>query len=409
MTNSTLSRPDPVRPFERIHALDVIRGFALLGVLLGNINSSLPNPLRGIAIGFANEDAWLAESLGWFFSIFIDNSFYTMFSLLFGAGFVIFIDRARSHGANSEILIFRRLVALLLIGAAHSILIWWGDILALYACLGMLLLAFINVPAQRLWKWGVAFYLLPLAWPWLSYFLQADPGSAEAAAIAAAREARLAAAKAAVAVYTTGTWWEVAQLRLEDVLWMWRYASHASYGPKALGMFLIGAAIARSGLLSSLGQYRSALRRMGWIGFAVGVPLAVLARLIPNSLVGPITTGSISDALICLAYAATLTLVVQGNRMARLTRSLAAIGRMALTNYLMQSLVFTWIFCGYGLGLGDSLGQTATILLALVFFGMQIAFSRWWLAGRQFGPMEWVWRTMTYGQAPSPRMMPKPA
>lgn len=390
----------PVQVAERITALDLVRGFALLGILIANINSSLPNPLKGIAFRSAESGTWGNAALELFTSVFVDGRFYTMFSLLFGAGFVIFIDRARARGVHAERLFMRRLAVLLLIGLAHGLLIWYGDILALYACFGFFLLAFVNMPWQRLWKWGLVFYCVPFA-VYVIRTLLADGASMDPAALETARAARRAAAEAAVAIYTTGSWWDVAQQRFADILSMWKYLLPVVYGISAFGMFLIGAAVVRGGMLTSLDAHRAHLRRIAWIGFVIGTSLAVYSVL-------PFATGNgfvrmaiytASAILQCLAYAAALALLLMHARAQRWLRPLASAGRMALTNYLMQSLVFTWIFCGYGLGIGDSLGRAATTALALVFFAMQIVFSHWWLARFRFGPMEWVWRTMTYGRA----------
>lgn len=392
---STRFELGPVDTPERIHAVDTIRGFALLGVLLANINSSLPQPLMSIRYGYSDE---LVANvvLKWVFLVFIDSNFYTMFSLLFGAGFIIFLDRARLRGVSARILFLRRIGVLFLIGMAHGFLIWYGDILATYAVLGILLLAFADVPARRLWKWGVAIYLLPIVLGWIKFFLS-DP--APAVMSEAARESRMATAEAAMLIYTSGSWWEVAQQRFGDLKIMWRYVIPIYYAVPAFGMFLIGAAIARSGMLTSLDANRALFRRVSWLGLPIGLLLSAYSHAAhDNGWIMPTTSGRLGDIALCLAYVATIVLFLQHARMTRWVRPLAPVGRMALTNYLLQSLVFTWVFCGYGFGLGDSFGRLGNTSMALTFFALQMWFSRWWLARYRFGVMEWLWRTMTYGR-----------
>ncbi|MFC7160224.1 DUF418 domain-containing protein [Pseudidiomarina halophila] len=151
---TTLTRP--VSANERIHMLDVIRGFALLGILLMNIEF-FQRPLTAMMFGFDNSLTGIDRSVGWIVFTFVQGKFYTMFSLLFGIGFVIFYDRAKQHHDSPRWLFFRRLLILGLFGFVHIAYIWGGDILLTYAIVGLLLLFFINSSAARLWKWGWRF------------------------------------------------------------------------------------------------------------------------------------------------------------------------------------------------------------------------------------------------------------
>lgn len=400
----------PVPPGERIHALDVIRGFALLGVLLMNIEY-FQRPMQAIMLGFNTEQAGLDHAVAWFSFAFIQGKFYTMFSLLFGLGFVVFLDRALQRGVGAKALFARRLLALALFGAAHAFLIWSGDILLIYGTVGFLLLLFTRTPARRLWKWGVALLLFPVALMWLfalgiQVVLSMPDASAEMlAGIETGRVALLADLARGEAVYTAGTWWEAVQWRVHEWRSLYLGGGFLFFVPLVLGAFLIGAAFGRAGVFSDLAGNQPLFRRMMWVGYAVGLPGAIvwgmhapgMDTFMPSYGGAALFTLSIVvNISLCLAYIGTLMVLLHRGH-AWLMR-LAPVGRMALTNYLMHSVVFTLVFYGYGFGLYGEYGRAVATLMALALYGFQVWFSGWWLARHRMGPMESVWRTLTYGR-----------
>lgn len=397
----------PVPAGERIHALDIIRGFALLGILLMNIEY-FQRPLHAIVFGMNTAQAGADYAVAWFSYAFIQGKFYTMFSLLFGLGFVLFLDRAMQRGASARMLFARRLSVLALIGAAHAFLVWSGDILLTYALVGFLLLFFAHTPVRRLWKWGVFFFLVPTLMMWLGAFsiqsaMDTPRGAELIAGFDADRERVLADIARGELVYAAGTWWEAVQWRAYELSFM--YGHIVFFAPSILGMFLIGAAFGRAGAFSSLDAHQRLFRRMVVYGYGVGIPAALvwgvygleLEMMFPTIEGATLmTVAAVANMALCLAYVGTLMVLLRSGQVWLLR--LAPVGRMALTNYLMHSVVFTLLFYGYGAGLYGEFGRAATTLMALALYAFQIWFSGWWLERYRIGPMEWLWRTLTYGR-----------
>ena len=400
----------PIQADERMHVLDIIRGFALLGILLMNIEF-FQRPLQGIMVGFDSTQTGLDFAVAWFSFAFIQGKFYTMFSLLFGLGFVIFLDRAIRRGVGGRALFARRLLVLLVIGSAHCFLIWGGDILHTYAMVGFLLLFFVKTPASRLWKWGLAFWMVPILLMWLGTLgvigaqMAPDGGAELLAGFADNRAVLLADVARGDVIYATGGYWEVVQWRIHEWKSLYMGGGVLFFVPMILGLFLIGASLGRAGVFADLAGNARLFKRMMLFGYGIGLPLAVVWGLygmdVDMTFPTPRNTslvmvGNIASLALCLAYVGTLATLVRLGR--AWTVHLAPLGRMALTNYLTHSVVFTLLFYGYGLGLYGDIGRAGATALALVLFGGQMWFSAWWLARYRMGPMEWLWRTLTYGK-----------
>lgn len=403
--------PQPTTAGERVIVLDVIRGFALLGILLMNIEY-FQRPMQAIMLGFDWQQEGIDRLVALFVFAFVQGKFYTMFSLLFGLGFVIFLDRARARGASARLLFARRLAVLAVFGVLHAFFIWTGDILLLYAGVGFLLLLFVNTPPSRLWKWGLGFFLVPVALMWLGALAvtaaMQDPATAADlnADFTANRVALMTDLVRGEIIYTTGSFLEVACWRLHEWTSMYLGGGVFFFVPMVLGMFLVGAALGRAGVFHDLGKHAGLLRKFVVIGYLVGIPAAVYWGMYASdfdmmqpSIRGAVlmTVGNLSSIALCLAYIGTLALLVhRGNRW---VMYLAPAGRMALTNYLMHSVVFTLLFYGYGLGLWGSFGRAAATLAAITLYWLQLRFSAIWLANHAMGPMEAVWRRLTYGKS----------
>jgi uncharacterized protein len=404
----------PVGGTERLEILDIIRGFALLGVLLMNIEY-FQRPLQAVLLGMDATPAGLDGTVTWFVFTFVQGKFYTLFSLLFGLGFVVFLDRALQRGAGAQRLFTRRLALLGLIGLVHATAIWSGDILLLYAVLGFLLLPFAHTSASRLWSWGIALYFVPTVLFWLAALSLnlALHYSSNAVGILAGLEADRVALLADVArgerIYAQGSWLEATRWRLYELAFL--YSQSLFFAPTVLGMFLVGAALGRAGVCVDPATHAGLFRRMALLGFAVGVPSAVAWGLFGAELQMTyptvqtavlMTLAAIASITLCLAYLASVILLWL--RGAAWLRALAPVGRMALSNYLTHSLVFTLLFYGYGAGLYGEFGRATTTLFALVLFALQVLVSRWWLGRYRYGPMEWLWRWFTYGRRPALRI-----
>ena len=407
----------PVGAGERVEVMDVLRGVALLGILLMNIEAFV-GPMMGSVTGvnarFSGADRWMDAAI----YVLVQGKFITMFSLLFGMGFAVMLERATATGASGTWLYARRLLALLGIGLVHALLVWSGDILLTYALLGfVLLLCFRRTPVSRLPKWGIALYLLPLLLTWamagFATLAQLDPQAA--AEFQKAMDAQAQEMAALIdgerQAFGAGSYAQAVAQRATDTGTM--LGLLVFFGPSLLGVFLFGAWFMRSGVIRDTGAHLPLFRRLRNIGFGIGLPLMLWSAWThPTMSFSEMSAGSaaaqsaahVANLLMMLGYFAAIVLAMQLPAWAARLRWFAPAGRMALTNYLMQSLVCTLVFYGYGLGYFERLPRAWQPLFVLALFALQVAFSRWWLARYRFGPMEWLWRWMTYARRPPMRL-----
>ena len=412
MTTPTTDFPSPVAPAERMLILDAIRGFALFGILMMNIEF-FQRPIQALMLGFNSEQSGLDYAVAWLSFTFIQGKFYTLFSLLFGLGFIVFIDRARQKGAAATALFRRRLWGLLAIGVVHLLFIWSGDILHLYALVGFLLLLFVNASVKRLFIWSVVLLLTPillilLATQLLEMAMQVPEEAAKLeAGFAADKEKLLADIARGDLLYATGGYWQLVQWRLYEFQAMYLSPALVLFVPMILGIFLLGAALGRSGILQEPQQHARFFWRLMWLGYAIGLPLTLTwgiygtdVEMVTASMRNAVlmTCQNFSNLALCLAYLATLVQLYLHK--SRLIGWLAPAGRMALSNYLLHSIVFTLLFYGYGFGLYGDLGRAAATFWALLLYGSQLWFSHWWLQRYRYGPMEWLWHSLTYRKRP---------
>ena len=388
----------PVSPSERVELLDVLRGFALFGVLVSNIVQVAtdrfvvpPETLKQLAT--ADVDAVVTSA----FKLLVYGKFITIFGLLFGLGFAVQGQRAAARGTTAVPVYLRRLGWLLLFGLTHLVLLWWGDILHDYALAGLLLLLLHRRGDKTLLALGVGFALLPFAVIRVVSRLLSPSAPSEPATETPDLLSSL----------LSGNYFEVQVANLS------LYTSHITVWLglglvlHSLGYFLLGYLLGRRRILHDVGRHRAALRRAAAWGLAVGLPLNVF--YVGSGKLWPLPAGlpwrplaSLSFAVgfiaLSTAYVAAVALLFQSPRWRRRLLWLAPVGRMALTNYLAQSLVYLLAFTGVGLGLYGKVGASVAVAVALFVFALQIASSRWWLERFRFGPAEWLWRSLTYGK-----------
>ena len=408
----------PVTVRERVEVLDVLRGFALLGILLMNIEAfvgPLMESITGINPRFSGPDRWMDAAI----YVLVQGKFITLFSLLFGMGFAVMLERANAAGASGSLIYARRLLALLGIGLVHALLIWSGDILLTYALLGfVLLLCFRRTPVSRLPKWGVALNLLPLLLVWamavLGTLAQQDPQAAAEFQKGMAAQAQEMATliDGERQAFGSGTYADAVAQRATDTGAMLGFL--VFFGPSLLGVFLFGAWFVRSGVIRDSAAHLPLFRRLRNIGFALGLPLMLWATWShPTTSFSEFSLASaaaqtavqVANLLMMLAYLSVVVLAMQEQAWAARLRWVAPAGRMALTNYLMQSLLCTLVFYGYGLGYFERLPRVWQPLFVLAVFVLQVQASRWWLARYRLGPVEWLWRWATYGKRPSQQIV----
>ena len=391
-----VATPVAAVPRERLEILDAVRGAAVLGILFVNIES-----LSGY--GFATPEA--RASAAWsrwndaaalFIAIFIEGKFYALFSLLFGVGFAVFIERAAARGGDAVRLFKRRLAGLLLIGLIHTLLIWYGDILLTYAVLGFGLIPFLRKDDRTLLRTAAILFVLPAVLYALGALALAfvDPGGIE-------RGGPLPPVLAQAADhFAHGSYPEVVAGNVVFTVANLLRRIGLMFFPRVFGMFLVGFYIGRSGMLRDMQAHRPLLRRLVVVGAVAGLPLAVVGAVLPDRLppaaallVDGISKSAAIPAL-TFGYAAAFCLIFGRSRLLR--RSFAAPGRMALSNYLMHSLVGIAVFYGLGFGWYGKLSLASVLVFAVALFGLQIAISVAWLRIAAFGPAEWLWRMFTY-------------
>ena len=405
----SVERVEPVALSERIQTIDILRGCALFGILLVNMHL-FSHPVQELLIGYGEAGPLLDRVAALGIQVFAESKFYPIFSFLFGLGFALQLQRAEARGTPFLPLYARRLSILLLIGLAHAVFVWVGDILVLYAVLGAVLLLFYRQRSPRtLLMWAGVFLsmavLLPAGLSGLAMLAKLTPaGAAEVSASFAASDAglRAEAAQAAI-IYATGSFVEITAQRLSDLRLMYSVAIFLAFN--ALAMFLLGLYAGRRGIFRAIPAHAPLLKKIFWWGCALGLSSGIAHAMVSHGpeFALPTWLDVLADAartlgapMLALSYIAGLTLLLQHAAWRARLGPLAAVGRMALTNYLMQSLVATTLFYGYGFGLFGQIGPGLGLLITVAIYGLQIPLSVWWLRHFQYGPAEWLWRTLTY-------------
>ncbi|MCJ7421354.1 DUF418 domain-containing protein [Sphingomicrobium astaxanthinifaciens] len=402
----------PIDAAKRLVLLDGVRGLALLGILFANMTSFsgwyFMEPSQNAAVAVGAIDRWIDLA----FEMLVHGKFYALFSLLFGIGFALQLERieARGEGAGRYA---RRLVFLALFGVAHILLVWIGDILLLYALMGFVLLALRGLPTRALIPAAAICWLLPVGW---AAYQQASGFNAFAALMPPI--APLAAALdvpfgpgGPTAIWESPYWGMQMRSHVIDLYLRFVVYLDEMRFTKVLGMFLVGLWVGRAGLHRDPGAHRALLRKVAVVGLAVGLPVSLLKAAMVLEMWTPASGGltlfaatySLSVPLLALAYAALAALAYAAGREGWLGL-FAPMGRMALTNYLVQSVLQAFIFFGFGLGLVNRFALLWHVPLTLAIFAAQVVFSRWWLARHRFGPAEWLWRSLTYGKAQPMRL-----
>jgi uncharacterized protein len=408
----------------RILALDTVRGVAVMGILLLNIVAfAMPRTayFNPEAYGGA-QGADLAVYLVNF--VLFDGRMRGLFSFLFGASMLLVIERAEAKGENPARVHYARMAWLLLFGLAHLWLVWWGDILNLYALVGMIAFACRRMRVQRLLALGIVLVLVQFALMGLmvasiadaqAKLAGTDPEAARAAARSLANFSKgfgvpAQQALAAELAQHRGSWWSLVETRWKKEHWA-PLQGLLFVGWETLGYMLLGMAAFRSGLLT--GAWDRA-RYCKWllIGFGIGLPayLAMATWLVAAqfSLISIAVCGMLVSTLfrppMIVAWACLILLLMRPG--GPLTTRIAAAGRMAFTNYLATSLICTTLFYGYGFGWFGHLSRWQLYpIVALVCAGM-LLWSKPWLDRFAYGPFEWLWRSLARGKV-QPMHLPR--
>ena len=400
--SSPESAAGPVRTPDRIVALDVLRGAAVLGILVINIQSfamvfaAYMNPTAHASLEGAHY--WV-----WYFShLLADQKFMTIFSMLFGAGILLMADRQEAVGRRAAGVHFRRMAALLVFGLLHAYLFWYGDILVLYAVCGSLAFLFRRKSPRSLIIIGMAVVavssLLSLAGGLsMSRMPELDRAALE-------RDFAPPPDKVAEEVaHYRGGWLRQMEHRIPKALEFHTFIFLVWGVWRAGGLMLIGMGLFKLGVFSAA-RSRAFYASLTALGILVGLPVVMFGiRLneqadwdVGYSFFFGVQFNYWASLLVSLAWVALVMLACRSPRLERLTQPLAAVGRMAFTNYILQTILCTTLFYGHGLGLFGSVERVGQMGIVLAVWVLQLVVSPLWLRHFRYGPLEWLWRTLTY-------------
>jgi len=403
VASAEVARVGPVSLTERIEFIDVLRGMALFGILAANMRAFFaPLDAYGdIQVLFHNRaDVWAQG----FIDACIQGKFITIFSFLFGMGFAMQMGRAEAKGLRFLSFYPRRLLALALFGVIHGVLIWGGDVLLTYACSGAILLLFRNRQQKTLLSWAGGLFAVPIvaATVFMTLYFSRwhrawmDPKPPDMAKL-----------YAVINIYAHGTVRQIlAQNRVE-----WKQELPTTgFAIYATALFLLGMWVWREGIVQNLEKYKPVFKSVcAWclpLGLAISIYFAVVKAVVPPGhgslwLFFAIILWLPGSHILSAAYMSGLALLYLRPDWQKVLLPFAAVGRTALTNYLMQSVICTLFFYHYTSGLYGRIGPALGLVPTVVVYAAQVVISNWWLGRYRFGPMEWLWRGITYGKFPA--------
>lgn len=391
MNKQKESLAQPMSLQERIHFLDIVRGFAMLGIIIVNYFLMVDS-----AKGFDMESGGIVRNL---VSQFAEGKFVTLFSFLFGVGFMIFMNRALTRVRHPNRLFARRLTVLLGFGVLHITLVWVGDILAFYALTGFLLLAFYKCWPQTILRWIIVLIAVQLLLPVINVFYPSI--STQSSGIADFADFVLSSHNVSL------TYFDSIGARWLDMKVM--FASSFSTVYSMFLMYLLGVYFVKMDFFKDMFAKKRLWTRIWLISTAAFVVTEIVSlrtadlsydNRIAMELSGVVTQmGGLTGSLFYMSTLAMLLLYVP--RVQKGLMVFTKVGRMSLTCYLLHSVIGTWLLLGYGLNLSERIQPTGTLAVSFAVYALLTLFSTFWLRKFKYGPMEFVWRKLTYGKVKS--------
>jgi uncharacterized protein len=405
----------PLGSSDRVAVMDVMRGVALFGVFLVNFTSFAGAPIMAteqqlLSLDTAAFDFTLSALIEW---LAVDKA-NTVFAFLFGLGFYLQMQRLEARGADFERLYKRRLTVLLVIGTIHTFFIWTWDILHLFALAGFLLLALRRLSNRGLLGVGLILGLfgrtaqkVVTEFDATSLWLGDSTGYRDADVLV---RQQISASGDYLGIVANFFHWTFIDYIATGLILGW-----LAY---ALGRFLIGAWVGRHGWIARAPEFIQGWKRVARWALPTGLILEGIAILLGEDFLLPewerreFFAGIVhltAVPVLAAGYVSALIVLFDSKPGARLLSPFAWAGRMALTNYLTQSVAIGYVLFGVGpgLALAGRIGTGAVTAIVIVFYSLQVAFSRWWLGRFAYGPVEWVWRALTYGERPPMRLVSK--
>lgn len=381
---------EPIQKEKRISSLDVLRGISLLGIVIVNMISF------NAPVLYYNPYEWWkdsdAEVYQWVELIF-QSSFYPIFAMMFGYGSVILRRRIKDRGLSFTNLYIKRLLFLLVIGLLHAFFIWSGDILANYAIYGMLLMVLLELSGQVLLISGIMLFLIPNLLFILYILVNAiiDPNTT-------LMYADIANVNKAFNAYSTGGYLEITKQRITD--WIAVNGSLNLFFSvfSILPLMMIGAGASKMKWLENAKIHKKRWLFLFIVTFVIGIFLKSLPVLIDANLAFKLIQQTIGGTIFSIAIVSFIVFLMTNRICEKLLRPIATAGRMSLTIYLVQSIVSSLIFYHYGLGFYGGLTLLSCVLMGVFIYIIQVIIAEIWFMKFQFGPLEKIWRMVTYGK-----------
>lgn len=377
--------PTAVSPEERLSSIDILRGIALFGVLVVNLIGEFRVSIFQQFLPM-NEPASMPDRIvGTFVSMALEMKAFALFSFLFGVGLAVQFERLSRRG-KAYYWLSRRLVVLLVFGLLHLLFIWNGDILTEYAIAGMLVLPFLIAPTWAIAAGFTCFLALYVAMPMMSLPIPWPDTETLRRHVADANIAY--GAGGALEVWR----FSIHELHLLLPLHLWIL-------PRTVALFLLGMLAWRAGVMQCQERYLKFFWIAGGVGIVAGDAITIASFMGALADWGAFGAAlpNLATVVLAMGYGAVVLALGQHPVAGQVLRVFAPLGRMAFSNYIMQSVIFGFIFFGYGLGYFGRLGAAQALGIGISVYAMQILFSDWWLTRFRYGPLEWLWRTLMYG------------
>jgi uncharacterized protein len=404
----------PVQTGEREIFMDVLRGFAILGIFIANL---------GTGFSWYNEGAHLTgpfllqnwdPKMTFLHHMFIEGKFYSIFSLLFGWGIALQIKKGLASGVDALPTIKRRLFFMLLLGFIH-LLIWPGDIVFFYALVAFLLIPLRKFSNKTLLVTGsllilspILLYGLKMLFPVLNFPAEKLREAGIWADIKLNPEfENIKTEEEYLAIIKKAGWWEYLKMNISGIFFRFNYLFFVSRIPKVLGMFLVGYVIGRTDFYKNIGQHKKLVTAVIISGLVIGLPANYILAHYMSTAMGDYfqlkekgmyqtIAYAIGVVPLALAYVGLFMLAFKTNTGNKFLSLLAPVGKMAFSNYIMQSLIGNFVFLSAGMGYFGQVGPVYYTLFGIGVFVIQVIISTIWLKYFNYGPVEWIWRTATY-------------
>ena len=386
----------PTNPKDRNSQIDILRGFALLGILLVNVfgyNSSFFD-FSGFYAAFSDQ---LNHTVFELVIGFGADKFIFIFSFLFGVGFSIMYLKYRTDENGFSSLYLRRLLVLMMSGVLHIVFFWAGDILFSYSLLGMILLLLRKMRSDLLLFLSVFLYFFPIIYIAFESIFPFLPS-----ALSSVTEITL---PEVIDIYSSASYFDILKLRIHEYI-AFRNINLIYYAPKILSLFILGYLFYKKRYFEIINSSKRKYTVISIILLSIGILLTLTTENIVNSIANPDTNQfytaiymgifEVTNIFLGFSYIILILILSQVQVFKTILDPFKYVGRTALTNYLIQSIVFTTIMYSYGLGMFGSLQPWQLLISAVVMFVIQLYYSKRWLQNFSFGPLEWIWRKLTY-------------